>query len=180
MHWEMMGCLQMNLLLTRTHIRQHIWSPNLSGNTLTFITGSRSLINCIIEVTSKAGPLTSMVHSLTFVLGLKKCTGSHMCQQASRSTPMTRIGLRVGSPFIWIMCCVPKGNNNTISSILLMYLHKSARLVTCIKTLTHVLYPQTLKLLTLYSNFNSLLKIGQCCSVVENFSYFTATKPYIL
>src|SRR5258708_28007866 len=100
MHWEMMGCLQMNLLLTKTHIGLHMQSPNLSGNTLTYITGSRSSINCIIEVTLKAGPLTSVAHSLTFVLDLKKSTQSHMHQQASQSMPMTPNGLRAGSPFI--------------------------------------------------------------------------------
>jgi hypothetical protein len=61
-----------------------------------------------------------------------------------------------------------------------MYLRKSARFVACIKTLTHVLYPQTLKSLTLYSNFSSLLKTGRCCSVVESFSYCAATKACIL
>ena len=44
-----------------------------------------------------------------------------------------------GSPFIWIMCCVPK-RNNMISAIL-MCLCKSACLVACNKTLTYCAIP---------------------------------------
>src|SRR5712671_3489306 len=124
----MRGCRVTNLLLTQTHTRLRTWSRNLSGNTLTCITGLGCLIRCIIKITLKAGPLTSVVPSLTFVLGLKKCTQSHMRQQASQSTLMTLNGLRAGSAFIWITCCVPKWND-MISSILLMYLRKFACLV---------------------------------------------------
>src|SRR6266478_8022816 len=96
----MMGCPQLNLILTQTHIRSCIQLPSPSGDTLTYITGSRSLIGCTTECTSIAGPLISVVHTLTFELGPEEFIKSHMRQRAFRSMPMTPHGSIVGSLFI--------------------------------------------------------------------------------
>jgi hypothetical protein len=137
-HWEMMGCLLTNLLLTQTRTRLRIQSRNPSGDTLTCITGLGCSIDCIIEVTSKAGPLTSVGHSLTSVLGLKKCTESHTCQRASR---LTR---EHGPPLFGSRVVSPKGTIRFSSHILRMCLRKFACLVQLHRN-ANVIYPQTLK-----------------------------------